>query len=40
LKRLQASPLFGATTMLSEQAPSQNDPSFRYRLSVPYAQKF
>jgi Tfp pilus assembly protein PilN len=40
LNRLQASPLFGATTMLSEQAPSQNDPYFRYRVSVPYAQKF
>ncbi len=40
LKRLEGSTLFGAATVLSQQPPSQNDPSFRYRVSVPYAQKF
>ena len=40
LKHLESSPLFGAYTVLSQQAPSQNDPSFRYRVNVPYAQKF
>jgi type IV pilus assembly protein PilN len=39
IKRLEASPLFGATTVHSFQPPSQNENLFRYRVSVSYAQK-
>lgn len=39
LTRLEASPLFGATTVYTIAAPSQTDPLFRYRVSVNYAQK-
>ncbi|MBI5084959.1 MAG: hypothetical protein HZB13_10240 [Acidobacteria bacterium] len=39
LKRLENSDLFGATSLLSSQPPSQNEPLHRYRLSVNYAQK-
>lgn len=39
LTRLEASPLFGATTVYTISAPSQTDPLFRYRVSVNYAQK-
>jgi type IV pilus assembly protein PilN len=39
LKRFESSPLFGATALISTQPPSQNEPLFRYRLSVSYAQK-
>lgn len=39
LKRLENSPLFGATSLLSSQPPAQNEPLYRYRLSVSYAQK-
>ncbi|MBI5282583.1 MAG: hypothetical protein HY858_12940 [Candidatus Solibacter usitatus] len=39
LKRLENSELFGATSLLSSQPPSQNEPLYRYRLSVNYAQK-
>jgi type IV pilus assembly protein PilN len=39
LKRFEGSPLFGATSLLSSQPPSQNEPLYRYRLSVNYAQK-
>jgi len=39
LIRLEASPLFGATTVYTISAPSQTDPLFRYRVSVNYAQK-
>ncbi len=39
LKRLEASPVFGATTVHTFQPPSQNEPLYRYRVSVSYAQK-
>lgn len=39
LKRLEASPVFGATTVHSFQPPSQNEPLYRYRVSVSYAQQ-
>ncbi len=40
LKNLESSEAFGATYPHSSLPPSQNDPLFRYRLSVSYAQKF
>lgn len=39
LKRLEKSPVFGATTVHTFQPPSQNEPLYRYRVSVSYAQK-
>ena len=39
VKKFESSPLFGATSILTEQVPSQNEPLFRYRVSVNYAQK-
>jgi len=39
LKRLEDSPLFGGTSVQGEQPPSQNEPLFRYRVTVNYAQK-
>ena len=39
LMQLEASDLFGAVTPHSIQPPSQADPSYRYRVSVRYAQK-
>ena len=39
IQRLENSPLFGATALLSSQPPSQNEPLYRYRVSVSYAQK-
>jgi type IV pilus assembly protein PilN len=39
IKRFESSPVFGATALLSSQPPSQNEPLFRYRVSVSYAQK-
>jgi len=39
LKRLEASPLFGPATLHASQPPSQNEPLYRYRVSVDYAQK-
>jgi Tfp pilus assembly protein PilN len=39
LKRLEDSPLFGETSLLNSQPPSQNEPLYRYRVSVNYAQK-
>ncbi len=39
LKNFQNSSLFGAAAMSSQQPPTQNDPLFRFRLSVPYVQK-
>jgi type IV pilus assembly protein PilN len=38
LKRLQASPKFGPLTLHTTLPPSQNEPLFRSRLSVDYAQ--
>jgi hypothetical protein len=37
-KQLGESKLFGAAIMSSQTPPTQNDPLFHYRLSVPYAQ--
>lgn len=39
LKRLQQSPLFGAAKVERQQPPSQNDPLYKYQLTVAYAQK-
>ena len=39
IKKLESSHVFGATALLSSQPPSQNEPIYRYRLSVSYAQK-
>jgi type IV pilus assembly protein PilN len=39
LRRLESSTMFGATALLSSQPPSQNEPLYRYRVSVAYAQK-
>lgn len=40
LRRLERSPAFGATSLLSSSPPTQNEPLYRYRVSVNYAQKF
>lgn len=39
LKHLEASPLFGPATVHASQPPTQNEPLYRYRVSVDYAQK-
>lgn len=39
LKRLQASSLFGAAKVERETPPNQNDPLYKYQLTVAYAQK-
>lgn len=39
IQKLEGSPAFGATSVLSSQPPSQNEPLYRYRVSVSYAQK-
>lgn len=39
LKRLQASNLFGAPSVISQQPPTQNDPLYKYRVTVNYAQQ-
>jgi type IV pilus assembly protein PilN len=39
LRRLENSQMFGATALLSSQPPTQNEPLYRYRVSVNYAQK-
>jgi hypothetical protein len=39
LKRLQQSPLFGDAQVLGQQPPTQNDPLFKFRVTVAYAQK-
>jgi type IV pilus assembly protein PilN len=39
-KTLQESPLFGAAELSSQAPPTQNDPLFRFRLTVPYVQRF
>jgi Tfp pilus assembly protein PilN len=40
LKNFQGSDVFGAAAISSQTPPTQNDPLFRYGLSVPYVQKF
>ena len=39
LKQLQTSPLFGPATVHNSVPPSENEPLYRYRVSVNYAQK-
>ena len=39
LPRFEKSPVFGATTVHSFLPPSQNEPLYRYRVSVNYTQK-
>lgn len=39
LQRLESSSTFGATSLLNSQPPSQNEPLYRFRVSVHYAQK-
>ncbi|MBV9300700.1 MAG: hypothetical protein JOY62_09415 [Acidobacteriaceae bacterium] len=39
LKRLEESALFGAAAVVNQQPPTQNDPLYRYRVTVAYAQK-
>jgi type IV pilus assembly protein PilN len=39
LKRLQQSSLFGAATPVNQTPPTQNDPLYKYRVTVSYAQK-
>jgi hypothetical protein len=39
LKRLQQSSLFGAAAVVTQQPPTQNDPLYKYRVNVSYAQK-
>jgi Tfp pilus assembly protein PilN len=40
LTQLGSSSLFGPANISSQQPPTQNDPLYRYRLSVPYVQSF
>lgn len=39
LKKLQQSNLFGAASVVTQQPPTQNDPLYKYRVTVGYAQK-
>jgi type IV pilus assembly protein PilN len=39
LKNLQKSSRFGAASLVSQIPPTQNDPLYKYRLTVPYDQK-
>ena len=39
LKKLEESPRFGTIVGQSSQPPAQNEPLYRYRITVPYAQK-
>lgn len=39
LKKLEASPQFGPTSVLNSAPPSQTDPFYRFHVSVRYAQK-
>lgn len=39
LTKMESSPLFGHVNLLNSQPPTQNEPLFRYRVSVNYAQK-
>jgi type IV pilus assembly protein PilN len=39
LQRLESSDVFGSTSLISSQPPSQNEPLYRFRVSVNYAQK-
>jgi Tfp pilus assembly protein PilN len=39
LKHLEESALFGSATLVSQTPPTQNDPLYKYRVTVSYAQK-
>lgn len=39
LKRLEQSKLFGPASMVNQTPPTQNDPLYKYRVTVSYAQK-
>jgi Tfp pilus assembly protein PilN len=39
LRHLQQSPLFGSAQVMNQNPPTQNDPLYKYRLNVSYAQK-
>jgi len=39
LKKLAGSNLFGSAQVLGQQPPTQNDPLYKYRVTVTYAQK-
>ncbi|MEP7355470.1 MAG: hypothetical protein ABI824_19750 [Acidobacteriota bacterium] len=39
IKKLEGSPLFGAVSLARSDPPTQNEPLFRYRLTVSYGQK-
>lgn len=39
LKRLESSDLFGAAQVINQQPPTQNEPQYRFRVTVAYAQK-
>ena len=39
LKKLEASPLFGPASAVTQTPPTQNDPLYKYRVTVAYAQK-
>ena len=39
LKTLEQSRLFGSATVVTQTPPSQNDPYYKYRVTVAYAQK-
>jgi type IV pilus assembly protein PilN len=39
LKRLERSPLFGSVTVVNQTPPTQQDPLYKYRVRVSYAQK-
>ncbi len=38
-KNLEKSPLFGAATLVSQNPPAQNDPLYKFRITVAYDQK-
>jgi type IV pilus assembly protein PilN len=40
LRKLEGSPAFGSTAVISSMPPGQNEQLYRYRLTVSYAQKF
>lgn len=39
MKKLQASTLFGSVSLVNQSPPSQNDPLYKYRVTVAYDQK-
>ncbi len=38
-KNLEKSPMFGPASLVSQNPPGQNDPLYKYRITVPYDQK-